>query len=81
MDCHLIQEILLSFKVIVEQLTNKLNLYYFKLYRVIKRTEPNHIMNFHLETTAGANYEHNISEIYYRHTIYYPIIDTIIKKF
>lgn len=40
-------------------------------------------MNFHLETTTSANFDEqdqDVSEAYWRRTIYFPIIDTIINN-
>jgi len=40
-------------------------------------------MNFHLETTTSANFDEqdqDVSEAYWRHTVYFPIIDTIINN-
>lgn len=38
--------------------------------------------NFHLETPTGANFEEQREsvEVYLKQTVYFPIIDTIIKN-
>ncbi|CAI6352180.1 unnamed protein product [Macrosiphum euphorbiae] len=49
-----------------------------------KRIQPNNLRNFILETTTGNNYEEQeVSEsveAYWRRTIYFPVIDTIINN-
>ncbi|CAI6355661.1 unnamed protein product [Macrosiphum euphorbiae] len=48
-----------------------------------KRTQPTNLMNFHLETTTSANFDEqdqDVSEAYWRRTVYFPIIDTIINN-
>ncbi|KAL4127212.1 hypothetical protein QTP88_011403 [Uroleucon formosanum] len=50
-----------------------------------KRAQPVHLNEFHLETTTGAEQDDQINasdsiELYYRCTVYFPIIDTIINN-
>ncbi|KAL4149960.1 hypothetical protein QTP88_003811 [Uroleucon formosanum] len=50
-----------------------------------KRAQPVHLNEFHLETTTGAEQDDQINasdliELYYRRTVYFPIIDTIINN-
>ncbi|KAL4101261.1 hypothetical protein QTP88_021281 [Uroleucon formosanum] len=50
-----------------------------------KRAQPVHLNEFHLETTTGAEQDDQINasdsvELYYRRTVYFPIINTIINN-